>query len=362
MQGVPGAAYAIVQRDGIIALGTYGYAQPKEAVAVDANTVFRVASVSKTFAATLTGLLVSEGKLSWDNPITEYATDFRIKGRSDAIHLDHILSQSTGLPAYAFDNFIEEGLSFSDIVAKFNKLSPICQPGSCYTYQNSAFSLIQPAVEKAGAQSYANLMTQRIFQPLRMHTASVGYEAFLENSNHAQPHVKRKGLWRPTEVLPNYYRVAPAAGVNASVTDLAKWLMAQLGAQPDVLPAAVLADVTTPRVRTQRDLKRKHWRDVLSDAHYALGWRVYELGDHELVYHGGWVAGFRTDIAYSRQYDIGLAVVMNAEGGTVTELSTQFWSKFFAQTELRDSRAQASAGQAKRTDSSELNQSTRTAQ
>lgn len=327
MDLVPGAAYIIVSRQGVIKLGTYGYANPQRAQAVTPDTVFRIASVSKTFASTLTGLLVAEGKLNWHEPITAHAPQFRINGPTEQIHLDHILSQSTGLPAYAYDNFIEEGLEYSVILNKFRDLKPVCHPGQCYTYQNSAFSLIQQAVESVSDESYGELLDERIFTPLNMTTASVGYEDFIRITNRAQPHVKRRGQWHPTKVQPNYYRVAPAAGVNASVTDLGKWLMAQLGSRPDVLPSEVLNDVTKPRIRTRRDLKRKHWRNHIKDAHYALGWRVYDLKGKELIYHGGWVAGFRTDVAYSRDYGIGLAVVMNAEGSTVTELSTKFWGE-----------------------------------
>lgn len=326
---IPGAAYAIVNHAGILQTGHYGYALAGQRQPVDENTVFRVASVSKTFASTLAALLVAEGTLSWSEPVTRYAPGFRINGQTQNIHLEHVLGQSTGLPAYAYDNFIEEGFDLPDILKKFSDLKPICRPGQCYTYQNSAFSLIQPALENATQNRYDELMESRIFQPLMMEHASVGYDNFLAEDQHAQPHVRRRGRWTGVEVQPNYYRVAPAAGINASVEDLAKWLMAHLGARPDVLPQTVLDDVTRPRVRTKRDLKRKHWRDHISDAHYALGWRVYQFGDAELIYHGGWVAGFRTDIAYSKEHDIGIAIVMNAEGGTVTELSTFFWDEFF---------------------------------
>ncbi|GAB4188137.1 MAG: hypothetical protein Tsb002_14190 [Wenzhouxiangellaceae bacterium] len=323
---IPGAAYAVVNRDRLLAVDTYGYARRDLGQTISPDTLFRVASVSKTFAAGLTALLVADGQLSWDEPVTRYASDFRIQGPTEAIQLRHLLSHSTGLPAYAYDNFIEEGLPFADIVEKFTQLSPICQPGECYTYQNSAFSLIQPALENVTATRYAELMRQRIFEPLDMRTASVGYDAFVANSDHAQPHVKRKGNWQQTLVLPNYYRVAPAAGVNASILDLSKWLMAQLGSHPEVISPEIIASVTRPQVRTSRDLRRKRWRDHLQNAHYGLGWRVYDFDGHRLIYHGGWVSGFRTDVAYAPDFGIGLAVAMNAEGSTVTELTTRFWA------------------------------------
>lgn len=335
-KNIPGAAFVIVGKDHIQRMGVTGYTRKDGGHPVDTDTVFRLASVSKTFAGSLTGMLVSDGQLQWNEPVTRYAPRFRINGATEAIQLQHVLGQSTGLPAYAYDNYIEEGLGIEAIYAKFRDLAPVCPPGSCYSYQNSAFSLIQPAIESAAEASYGQLIEQRIFNPLAMNNASVGYESFVNTANHAEPHEKRHGQWHITTVKPNYYRVAPAAGINASISDLATWLMAHLGARPDVLHPFLIDDVTLPRVQTKRDLKRKYWRDHLNDAHYGLGWRIYQFDHHELIYHGGWVSGFRTDIAWSREYDLGLAILTNAEGSAVSEMTTHFWSQAFKRLKAPD--------------------------
>jgi beta-lactamase class C len=68
---------------------------------------------------------------------------------------------------------------------------------------------------------------------------------------------------------------------------------------------------------------------MLSEAHYGLGWRVYRLGEHEIAYHSGWVSGYRADIAWSEEHDIGIAVLMNVEGSSINELTTAFWQMAF---------------------------------
>jgi len=75
---------------------------------------------------------------------------------------------------------------------------------------------------------------------------------------------------------------------------------------------------------------RKQWQGMLSDAHYGLGWRVYQLGDEQLIYHGGWVSGFRADVAFSLQRDIGIVVLLNAESSGISELTTRFWQMALA--------------------------------
>jgi len=89
----------------------------------------------------------------------------------------------------------------------------------------------------------------------------------------------------------------------------------------------LLAELTTPRIRTKKDLRRRFWRDYLTDAHYGYGWRIYQFQGHSIIYHSGWVAGFRADIGYSPDLDVGFAMVINAESNTINKISSQFWSQ-----------------------------------
>ena len=326
---ITGAAFVVASPEGIVRVGTAGHTDTSRKRRIDENTTFRVASVSKTFAAGLTGVLVEEGQFDWDDRLVDYVPDFRLKDDASKVRIQHVLGQSTGLVPHAYDNLIEDGVPMERIKDQFAKLSYVCPPGQCYSYQNSVFSLIEPVMEKTTSKSYAQLMDEKIFGPLDMQTASVGYEPFVRNPNHARPHVKSRGQWKTVKVKPNYYRVAPAAGVNASALDMGKWLAAQMGGQPDVLNSQVIDTLTQPRVKTVRDKRRKHWRDMLSDAHYGLGWRIYRLGEHEIAYHSGWVSGFRADIAWSEEHDIGIVVLMNVEGSSINELTTTFWQMAF---------------------------------
>jgi len=326
---ITGAAFAVATPAGTVRIGTAGFTDTSHNRAIDANTTFRVASVSKTFAAGLAGVLVSEGEFNWEDPVTAYVPGFRINGDAGKVQIQHLLGQSTGLIPHAYDNLIEDGVSLERIQDQYRNLAYICPPGKCYSYQNSIFSLIQPVIENTTRQPYSDLMQEKIFRPLDMKTASVGYDLFINNPNHASPHVKIKDHWKTVRVKPNYYRVAPAAGINASVTDMGKWLTAQMGGNPTVIDPGVVETLTRPRVKTVRDTRRKYWSEMLSDAHYGLGWRVYQLGDHEILYHSGWVSGYRADIAWSEEHKIGIAILMNVEDNRISELTTTFWQMAF---------------------------------
>ena len=344
---IPGAAYVIVEQDSIVALETFGHTDKAKTRHVDANTVFRLASVSKTFASTLATMLSQEQRLDLSDPITKYVPHFELatQGAAQKIQLKHLLSHSTGLMPNAYDNLLHENWSMEKIVKRFDRVTPICQPERCYGYQNIAYGLLQPAIESSQEKSYEQLLDDRVFTPLNMMTASVGIEPFLQQENTAKPHILRKRVntgkrdkqdkhikryvWRTVKVEPDFYKVATAAGVNASINDMAKWLIANLGHNPSVLSDNLLEEVTTPRIKTKKDLRRRHWRKYLTDAHYGYGWRIYQFQDTPIIYHSGWVAGFRADIGYSPSLGIGFAVLINAESNAINMISSQFWAKAY---------------------------------
>jgi len=325
---IPGAAYAIVHGNKIIATAGFGVRQQGSKEPVDPYTVFRIASVSKTFAGSLTSILASEGHFSWDDKLIDYLPGFSFKSKkyNDQLKLKHLLSQSSGVMPNAYDNLIEANVPLERILPQFSKIDPLCPPGQCYGYQNVLFSLIDQVMQKTTGKPYAQLLRERIFTPLQLPTASVGLDGFFSTENRAMPHVRARGQWYPTKVAESYYRFSPAAGVNASAIDLGYWLIAQLGHNPDVLSDGILDTLSTKRVKTRRDLRRKEWRRYLTDAHYGLGWRVYQFGQDQLMYHGGWVQGYRAEIAYSREHQLGLVMLMNAESNLINEMGTYFWS------------------------------------
>lgn len=340
---IPGAAYVVIHKDKVSALETYGYVDQAKSKKVTADTVFRLASVSKTFAATLTTMLAQDNLLNLSDPITQYVPAFALskKGQADNIQLKHILSHSSGLMPNTYDNLLHENWSMDKIIGRFDKLTPICPPEKCYGYQNVLYGFLQPAIEARQDKSYSQLLQEKLFTPLNMVNTSVGYNAFMMAENTAKPHVlinkiktPRKNLqgqfiykyvWRKVAVEPDFYKVETAAGINASISDLAKWLMANMGYQPEVLPSGLVAELITPRIKTKKDLRRKFWRKHLTDAHYGYGWRIYQLDNTSIIYHSGWVAGFRADIGYSPELGVGFAILINAESNVINKISSQFW-------------------------------------
>lgn len=322
---VTGGAFAIVHRGQIIRLGTYGHTDQGGARPIDANTRFRIASLSKGFSGILAATLAAENRFSLGQPVSSFAPSFQLKPQPRPLTIEDVLGQRSGFVRNAYDNLLEAGISRDEILPRFSTLEPLCAPGKCYSYQNNVFSLVEDVIGKSSGQPYPRALQERIFEPLGMVGASVGYHPFISAENHARPHLKTRSGWRESRPRTTYYQVPSAAGINAGIIDMAQWVTALLGHRPDVVSAAVVEEVLTPRIRTANELTNRNWRDVLQNAWYGLGWRIYQLPETTLALHGGWVAGYRAEIAFSRELDLGIVILSNAETRAVGELNRHFW-------------------------------------
>ena len=315
-QRVPGLSMAIVHDGQVLSMRGYGITDTRAAEPVGAHTVFRLASLSKGFAGTVTGLLVSEGSLRWDSRLRDFLPDFRLHdpAASGRLTVADLLSHRVGLPHHTYDRAIEADADYRDLVRRLYETPLRCAPGQCYTYQNVAFSLIGDVVFAATGHFYSQAVERRIFGPLGMHDASLGLEGIEASPSWARPHVRSRSGWVSVRPKPTYYRLAPAAGVNASASDMAQWLLAQGGHRPDVLPAPLLATLHEPLVSTPSEIRSSTWRRArVSQAGYGLGFRVYDYAGHRLVYHAGAVQGYRGMIALLPERDLGVAILWNGE-------------------------------------------------
>ncbi len=225
-----------------------------------------------------------------------------------------VLSHRVGLRHNAFDRDLEANVDYYTLTQKLAYAPMACAPGTCYGYQNIAFSLIGDVIQAAAGDSYGQAVQRRIFRPLGMTDASVGLEGIVASQNWARPHVRTRGGWLPLFPKATYYHVAPAAGVNASASDMAQWLLAQTGHRPDVLSAPLLATLHQPLVTTPTELRGSSWRrERLNSAGYALGWRVYDYAGHNLIFHGGAVQGYRGVVALLPERDLGIALMWNSD-------------------------------------------------
>ncbi|WP_460312658.1 serine hydrolase domain-containing protein [Aliiglaciecola aliphaticivorans] len=297
---------------------------------IDGDTVFRLASVSKTFAGILMAKKVAEKQFTWQTPILEIVPEYGFNRLDpNPITLGHLLSQSSGYIPNAYDNLIEANYSLKRVLGQLAKLEPLCSPGKCYTYQNALFGVLEDYYFNQKS-TYGEELSKSIFEPLKMPHASTGRQGLQSSPKWAKPHVAiTRSKWRETKVQDDYYRFGPAAGVNASIEDMAIWVRAMLGEYPEIISPEIVKTVTAERIKTKRELRRRDWRRFLKDAHYGLGWRIYDFNGHKLNYHGGWVKGYRADVSFAPDQEVGYAMLMNAESNLINSFTAKFWQAYF---------------------------------
>jgi len=323
----PGSALVVIHNGEVVLQKAYGVVEAGSREAVTDDTLFRLASLSKSFASAAASILVRDTSVTWQTPLKSHLNDLHFKEPvlGEQINLKHIMSQTTGLMPHAYTNLIEDNQSYDRILGKLHRVDFICEPGSCYGYQNVVFSLVGDIIEKQSGKTYADFVSERLFQPLAMNNASIGLQPLLADENYARPHVFRDGEWRPVSITPHYYRVAPAAGANASIRDMAQWLNAHLGQAPSVLTPALLEQLHQPRTPTSR--RQAHYRTSkgLGKVHYALGWRVFDYADmSQFVHHGGYVRGSRSEMIFNRELGLGLAFLANGADRSIGDLTFAF--------------------------------------
>lgn len=320
---VPGLAMAIVQNGRVLSARGYGVTDVTEPQLVDSHTVFRLASLSKAFAGTMTGLLVNDGSLRWDSKVTDYVPDFQLSDplATQRVTVADLLSHRIGLHDHnAFDRDIESNGDYYGVSRKLAYAPLDCAPGQCYAYQNVAFSLIGDVVFAATGSFYDQAVDRRIFKPLGMNDASIGLTGIESSPRWARPHVRSRNGWVSLMPKPTYYKLPPAAGVNASASDMAQWLIAQTGHRPDVLPAPLLATLHAPLISTPGEMRAGWRRERVYSASYALGWRVFDYAGHQVVFHAGAVQGYRGLVALVPERDLGIAILWNSDSSVPSGL------------------------------------------
>ena len=323
----PGAAVAIVQDSSVLFLEGFGLSDAKAQDSVGVFSVFRLGSVSKSLASVLTGVLVQDSILNWDDKVIKYVPDFELKSKesTEQITIRHLLSHTSGLPYHAFTYEIDNGANLDPLIYHLRDLNLTGPPGKTYSYQNVAYSVIGKVIESATGKPYDVVMAEKVFGPLHMDQASLSFDAMMANDDKAKPHVHTLRGWKPTAINETYYNVGPAGGVNASISDMARWLKALTARKDQLLMSSVKDEMFRPFVRaTARNRYFRTWKKS-SGSFYSLGWRVLTFKTDTLNYHGGYVNGYRSEIAVKGDDGIGICVLVNSAGQLADRAIPEFF-------------------------------------
>lgn len=331
-EGTVGAAAVITINGEIAYMRTFGVKKAGTEDRVDAHTIFRLASVSKPVTGVLARILDNDGTIRLDDKVADHLPGFRLKDTTNTNNLTirHLLSHTSGLVPHAYDNLVEAHVPFSEIMDSLYRVNISAPPGVLYGYQNVMYSLYDTIARLKTGKSFNTLLQDRLFVPLGMENASAGYASFLDNNNKALPHARTGSGFRSIRINDRYYTTNPAAGINASIYDLGKLLSALTGPDPHALGPFLVDTVFAPEVISPlRWVYLRQW-DRVDSKHYGLGWRIIGYKGRQVAYHGGYVSGYRAELAVCREEGIGIAFLTNSPGRVGSRVVPDFLDMWFA--------------------------------
>lgn len=321
-----GCSVAVLDHGKVVFLKAYGVQKKGENARVDLNTVFQLGSTSKPVTSTLVAILQKQGAIHLDAPAQPYFTCLK-----PSTKIRHVLSHTTGYKRAGWNNKIESKVLREQLLKELTKASQD-EPGEAFDYHNFVYSLIQSIIEHSQNQSFNNVVYQKLFTPLGMHRATIGFTDFNNQDNKAWPHQPdKKDVLTPSKSYSHFYHAAvPAsAGVNASITDMIPFLRLQLVGDPQLLDSSDL-EMFHSSIAEAKDALGWFKGVIKGDrkSYYGLGWRILETNQRRIVFHGGWVKGFISFLGFLPDRKIGIVILHNAENAFSGKTGMQFLNEW----------------------------------
>jgi len=320
---VPGIAVAIIKDGEIVHAKGYGVRKVNEKEKVNADTLFQIASNSKSMTSAALAILIDDGKLQWNDKVTDHLPEFRLLDPfvTREFTITDLLTHRSGLPLGAGDLLIwpnEENTSLKDIFKALFIIKPVSSFRSEYAYDNLLYILAGEIVARVSGMSWADFVEKKIFKPLGMDKCFASHSRVPLNANQATPHIYVNNSY----VLAPYFNselVGPAGGVNCNVNGVAKWLTMQLAHGKLVNGKNLFTkerhkEMWTPQTITNASLSNELGSKI-NISTYALGWGVQEYMDHQYIGHTGGLAGMLTSMLMIPEKNIGLLVFTNQQNG-----------------------------------------------
>jgi CubicO group peptidase (beta-lactamase class C family) len=323
--GIPGVGLSLIDGGKVVFQGGLGVKALGKPDPVDADTLFLAASNTKAMTTLLLAELVDEGKLRWDEPVTEAYPDFRLGDRETTrqVLVKHLVCACTGLPRQDFEWLFNFGSATpASSLASLGTMQPTSRFGEVYQYSNlmagaagyaGAF-VISPGQELGAA--YDAAMRSKVFAPLGMTHTTFDFATAL-SGNFASPHdddVDGKTMQARMDVNYSVVPLRPAGGMWTSARDLARYLQMELalGELPD-----------GKRLVSRENLleRRRGQVPIGEDATYGMGLVVNTQYGIPVVSHGGSLFGYKSDMIFIPDHGVGAVILTNSDsGGQLTGL------------------------------------------
>jgi CubicO group peptidase (beta-lactamase class C family) len=335
---VPGIAIGIIKDGRVIHSRGYGFRALGSKAMVSENTVFEIASNTKAFTAAAVGILVDEGKLQWDDKVRDYIPEFKLYDPyvSDAFTIRDLLSHHSGLAEGAGDLMIlpdSTDFSIGDIIYNMRYLKPAYGFRTRFGYSNLLYAVAGEVVKRVSGMSYEDFIEKRIMRPLGMNHSAAAFQRLDDTSDLAEAHAEVDG--RVSRIPRNTLKRAHAAGgINASLADMEKWVMAQLnnGKFGDKLDKQLFSERVHDEMWTPQTLLPVYrWMGYDTKfAAYGMGFEVFNImGNNRMIRHIGSLDGMLSEVVMIPELRLGFIILTNQEAGlALTTLANQIKDRY----------------------------------
>ena len=298
--GAPGLTLALANRDGLIRVSTYGYADIKAGLKVVPETMFEIGSISKSFVGLLLLQLHDEGKLDLNKPIAEYLPWLKINSKFQAITTHHILSHSGGLPGAPLL-----------LDALLGELWTAYEPGKRFLYSNTGYNILGFLIEAIDKRPFAESMRTRMLAPLGMTASSpiitndlrkmmaIGYEPLSEGKPFPVNGPIAEAQWLEVDIA--------AGSIAATPADMAKYMRMLLNS--GALPKGRLLSEAGFALFTKAAINSPYRGEPAS---YGYGIWVSDIEGHKRLRHTGGMVAFSSSIDVDLTGNIGAFASVNA--------------------------------------------------
>lgn len=314
---VPGVAVAVVKDDKVVFIQGYGVRTQGQPGAVDADTAFQLASVTKIFTAAALGALVDEGKLGWDDPVLGHLPGFAMSDPYATLHTTarDLLAHRSGLPAFGGELLNELGYTRSEVLRRLQYVKSVGSFREKAGYSNLGYALAGTLAGQVDGASWEAVVRSRLLGPLGMKRTQVVVADLDRDPNAASAYLSRLTGLTLVTTRESDGAFAPAGAMSSSANDMAIWMRMLLAGGSfegkQVLQAKTVQELFRPAMASSPGFAEAPPINVETGFDYALGWNIYHYNGRKIVEKGGALAGVRAVVTLVPSEHLGVVVLAN---------------------------------------------------
>ncbi|MGE5609158.1 MAG: serine hydrolase domain-containing protein, partial [Bacillota bacterium] len=305
---IPGLSLAVLHNGQVVKLAGYGLANIESSIPVTPQSVFQIQSITKTFTATAILMLMEEGKLSLDEPVSKY-----LDGTPESwkpITIRHLLTHTSGIKDFINEPTVSLRLEVTE-ESVFNTTTPRplnFPPGERYAYSNTNYHLLVMIIRKLTGQWYGDFLKDRIFTPLGMsNTRIMSHSAIIPNR--VSGYHWRDSAFRNGDFVAESVLAYGGGGIVSTATDMAKW--ASAFESEKLLKKATIEQAWTPAKLNSGKASA-----------YGLGWATEPVDGHRGVGHGGGhMTGFTSYLSIYPDDRLAVVVLTNSTSANPSRIA-----------------------------------------